>query len=72
VHWVNEDAVSGLNVDIENSQAIAQAIKDILEDKATEDAYRKGAADRFNRLFKKEMMVRSFIQLYNKVTDLKA
>lgn len=67
VHWVNNDLTSGINVEIEDPQAIAEAIKKILENQETENTYKKGAFDRFNKFFKKEMMVQSFVQLYHKV-----
>lgn len=69
VAWVNEDSVSGLNVPIENSEALAQAIKKILNDENVECEFRKNARLRFNQYFKREIMVRSFVDLYRRIQN---
>ena len=67
VNWVNKDGVSGLNVETENSQALAHAIKTILTDKERYMNYSKGAFDRYNELFRKEKMIKEMINVYRSI-----
>lgn len=71
VHWVNEDGVSGINVEVEDAIALASAIKEILETPARNQSLKEGALKRFNSLFKKEKMVSSFKNLYLNVLNSK-
>jgi len=67
VSWVNEDSVSGLNVEIENPKSLADAIRNILEDDNAKRKYSDGAFKRFTTLFEKTKMIDSFSILYSKV-----
>lgn len=67
VQWVNEDFVSGLNVEIKNPKSIADAIRGILEDEDVKRKYSDGAFKRFTTLFEKTKMIESFSTLYSKV-----
>jgi glycosyltransferase involved in cell wall biosynthesis len=69
VHWVNQDSVTGLNVEIQNGKRLAEAIKTILENPDKKLAFQRGALDRYHMFFKKEMMVHAFSQLYYKILD---
>jgi rhamnosyl/mannosyltransferase len=71
VPWVNEDSVSGLNVEIENSKELARAIREILENEETQRKYGAGAEDRFSRLFEKELMVDGYLELYRNLLTAK-
>ena len=67
VDWVNEDGISGRNVETKNSKEIANAIKNILEDKEIYESYSLGAKKRFSELFLREKMVNKLIKLYDKL-----
>ena len=63
VAWVNEDGVSGLNVEPRNSEELAIAIRRICE---SGDAARfsEGARNRFNQTFTYTQMIDKIIDIY--------
>ncbi len=65
VSWVNNDGVSGVNIEPMNSEAIAGAIVSVLSDKDEYNKYSKGAIERYHSLFRYEKMIDSFVNLYN-------
>lgn len=65
--WVNANAVSGLNAEIENPTDLAEKIKTILEDKNLTEKYEKGALQRFNKEFTQAKMVDSVRRIYETV-----
>ena len=65
VDWVNEDGVSGLNVEPENAKAIADAINSIMTDKNRYDHFSTGARHRYESLFQKDLMIKKCLDLYN-------
>ena len=67
VSWVNADGVSGINVPIEDSAAMADAIRTICEDPALWEKYSRGARARFYDVFTKDEMINNLIEIY---TDL--
>ena len=64
VDWVNEDNVSGVNVNVKDSKALAEAFELINSDINSYNGYCKNARERFNTLFKREKMVDKIIKLY--------
>lgn len=66
VAWVNEDGVSGLNVNPGDPQAIAEAILAITKDEITRRSFSEGASRRFENLFKEELMINKTTELYEK------
>lgn len=66
VAWVNEDGVSGLNVNPGDPQAIAEAILAITKDEITRRSFSEGASQRFDNLFKEEIMINKITELYEK------
>ncbi len=69
VSWVNEDGGSGINVEPQNSGAIADAITDILSD---ENRYRRfsiAAKERYETLFRKEQMIEKCADLYHELIE---
>ena len=66
VAWVNEDGVSGLNVNPGDPQAIAEAILAITKDEITRRSFSEGASRRFENLFKEELMINKTKELYEK------
>lgn len=71
VSWVNADGESGLNVEPENSKALAEAIYKILGDTEQYQKYSTGARERFAQLFKKENMIDSVLNYYQKELSCK-
>lgn len=62
--WVNEDGVSGINVEPRDSEGLAKAIISICSDEQTRHIYGKNALARFERLFRSEIMINKIKQLY--------
>ncbi|MDO5442417.1 MAG: glycosyltransferase [Bacteroidia bacterium] len=62
VSWVNEDGVSGINVEPEDSKALAEAIKAVCE--GGYDAFCAGARARFERNFTRKGMIDNCLKLY--------
>jgi len=67
VAWVNQDGVSGINVETENAEAIAKAIVNILSDEKRYRKFSLAAKERFETLFRKEQMIEKCVELYNNV-----
>ena len=67
VSWVNEDGVSGINVEPRDSKAIAEAVKSITKDEATWRRYSDGARQRFAKYFTKEKMLIDCLALYTEI-----
>ena len=67
VPWVNRDGVSGLNVEIENGKALAEAIKKVLGDKELYAKLSAGAKERFNSMFRKEAMIDRCLDIYRQL-----
>lgn len=67
VTWVNEDGVTGYNVETQNPEALADAIKKIVNDTVLRKQFSINAKLRFEQNFTKEKMVESFQRLYSEV-----
>ncbi len=67
VPWVNADGVSGLVVEPENSQALADAILRVTNDAALYHTLSEGARKRFHNLFMKDKMIDSCYALYQQL-----
>ena len=70
VSWVNEDGVSGINVEASNAKALAEAIRRITRDDETWKRYCDGASRRFREMFTKERMIGSCLHLYSELIDV--
>ena len=66
VDWVNKDKVSGINVDIKNSKALASAFEAILLNDDIYKKYSNNTLERFNQLFLRDKMVNEIMKLYKK------
>ena len=66
VSWVNADGVSGLNVEAGNPKAIADAVIAVTKDDMSQKAFGEGARQRFECLFRKELMIDKITELYEK------
>lgn len=67
VSWVNEDGISGINVEPRDSKAIAEAITSITKDEATWRRYSDGARQRFAKYFTKDKMLAGCLALYSEL-----
>ncbi len=65
VSWVNADGVSGLNVPAGDPEALAAAIRTILEDPQFYATLSAGAARRYDEMFRKETMIDKIMQAYD-------
>ena len=64
VSWVNEDGISGLNVEPEDPKALAEAVRSICEDPVRYQVFSKNAKERFSRLFAYNNMIDKIIKIY--------
>lgn len=69
VSWVNEDGVTGVNVECKDSKGLAEAFKKILSDNVLYSKYSKGALNRYQTLFTKSSMIGNVLNLYRKYCD---
>lgn len=67
VAWVNEDGVSGLNVEPRDAKALAEAIRTITSDEELYHKLSEGAEERFKRIFTRDKMMRDLITIYKKL-----
>ena len=64
VSWVNADGVSGRNVPVRDSAALATAIHAICTDDALRERLSQGARARYQSLFTTERMINKMIEIY--------
>lgn len=67
VAWVNEQGVSGVNVQPEDAVQLAEGIRAVSENEEVYKAYSLGAFKRFNELFTKGKMINSITNTYLKL-----
>lgn len=67
VSWVNEDGVSGLNVECRDSKGLAKAFQQIMSDASLYHTYSAGAMMRYETLFTKGKMIENILSLYRQV-----
>ncbi len=67
VSWVNEHGVSGLNVEIKDSKAIAEAVQGICSSEETYQLYAERAKKRYKELFTGQKMLDGLEDFYKKV-----
>lgn len=66
VSWVNADGVSGINVEIENPQALASAIEEVMSEE-NYARFSKSAKERFETHFLDSKMIDSCIRIYEEL-----
>ena len=66
VRFVNEDGVSGIQVEPSDVDELAEALNRLSEDKELYQKLSQGAADRFAKEFTLERMIRSHIDVYER------
>jgi rhamnosyl/mannosyltransferase len=69
VSWVNEEGVSGYNVEPQNAEALAGAIRKLLSDSQLYAAFSARARQRYETLFTQQKMIDSCLKLYNNLLD---
>ncbi|WP_333698490.1 glycosyltransferase family 4 protein [Bacteroides congonensis] len=67
VSWVNADCCSGMNVEPEDEEALAQAITTILSDNWLYGKLSEGARRRYETMFTKELMTERCLNLYQEL-----
>lgn len=72
VSWVNKHGVSGLNVFPFDSQSMAEAISEILENPQLYSTLKKGALRRYRSLFVRERMIHQCMELYQQILCFKS
>ena len=65
VDWVNQDGVTGINVEVENPKKIAEALNAITSDRFLYKELSDNCLKRFKNEFTKDKMVERVINLYN-------
>lgn len=63
--WVNEDNISGINVDIMDAHGLAEAIKYITGDETRYHKFSSGAKKRFKLHFERNVMLDKIIDIYS-------
>lgn len=67
VDWVNEEGYSGLNVEPENPEQIANAVNEILKDEETYSRYSQNARKRFEDNFTILKMLSDCHKIYSEI-----
>ena len=64
VPWVNKHGVSGINVPPRNSQALAEAIRQLCSDEVTYQQYCRQSRQHFEELFRRDTMISTCLEMY--------
>jgi rhamnosyl/mannosyltransferase len=64
VPWVSVDNESGLTVDVNNSNQLAQAIRELYRNKKLVETFGKGAIKRIDTLFTTHITTKQIYDLY--------
>lgn len=71
VSKVNADGVSGINVEPNDAEGLAAAIKAVSEDREVYRKYSEGASGRFNSYFTRERMIADCLAIYERLIKTK-
>lgn len=69
VSWVNIHEYSGLNVPVEDPEALASAIRDIMSSESVYNSYSQNARKRYEELFTTASMLANCDEIYHKVLN---
>jgi glycosyltransferase involved in cell wall biosynthesis len=69
VSWVNLDGTSGINVEIQDSKALAEACNAIVEDPRLCEVLARGARDRYLSNFTENIFVAKVLAIYGEVSS---
>lgn len=64
VPWVNANGVSGINVEPENAEALADAIRAVVDDSEAYAVFSENAARRYEEIFTKNDMIKRCLNFY--------
>jgi len=67
VSWVNQDSVTGINVEPKNELALAKAIKEIVENQDLYKKFSENSLNRYNEIGDNDKNVNEIIKIYNKL-----
>lgn len=67
VSWVNADGVSGLNVPVRDSAALAKAVSDICENEERYSEFSANAQKRYKEMFTRDRMIDTCMNVYKSV-----
>jgi glycosyltransferase involved in cell wall biosynthesis len=67
VPWVNQHGVSGLNVEVKNSEELAKACTQIITDPALQMRLGQGARQRYEINFTNKIFTENFLEIYKKL-----
>lgn len=67
--WVNQDGITGLNVDPENAEELAKAFKTILENPTIYQKFSENAYQRYLNEFTIETEVNKLIDIYRTILN---
>lgn len=70
VSWVNKDGVSGLVVERENPEVLAQAIKKIAADPVLRQLLSEGSWKRYETYFTRHVMVQKSLEVYDRLRKI--
>lgn len=68
-NWVNDDGVSGLNLDLANAKLSAQEILDLVLNIQKFNLFKDQARSRYNTLFTRDKMVEQFVDIYDELLN---
>ena len=71
VSWVNKDGVSGLVVEPQNPEVLAQAIKKITVDEVLKQQLSEGSRKRYEKYFTRDKMVEKSLKVYDRLKNKK-
>ena len=71
VSWVNKDGVSGLVVEPQNPEVLAEAIKKITIDEVLKQQLSEGSRKRYEKYFTRDKMVEKSLKVYDRLKNKK-
>jgi rhamnosyl/mannosyltransferase len=70
VDWVNANGISGYNVEPQNPEALAKAVRELLSDSQQYAKFSARARVRYQTMFTQQKMVDSCLKLYNDILSM--
>lgn len=69
VDWVNQHKLTGINIEVKSSKAIAEAIVHVLENKSIYEFYSRNALERYHNEFTTDKMVERIFKLFYRMIE---
>lgn len=67
VDWVNQDMVTGIIVPVKDSDSIAKAVNQLIDDDRLSREFSKNALERYENLFTRKKMIDNILKVYKKL-----